>query len=197
MSKGVFAIRQALKTFLCLIVAILLFVSAGAVSATEIKANIDEAKTKQDKAHQIAEYVRSFGENDNHPAIQFAKEKWHEQQTAIVDLQSQYEAAIEAEQETDKGTYIGRFRISHYCPCSTCNGSYMGTSVGAPLTPWHTIAVDPSVIKLNSTVYIDGYGEFKAQDTGGAIKGNRIDVCVGSHTEAYKLGIVYKDVYIK
>lgn len=101
------------------------------------------------------------------------------------------------EQEEQKGTYIGTFRISHYCPCSICNGGYTGTAVGAPLTPWTTIAVDPSVIRLNSTVYIDGYGTFKAQDTGGAIKGNRIDVCVNSHAEAYRLGVVYKDVYVK
>ncbi|MDY3014970.1 MAG: 3D domain-containing protein [Evtepia sp.] len=85
---------------------------------------------------------------------------------------------------------MGTFRISHYCPCSICNGGYSGTATGATLTPWCTIAVDQSVIKLNSTVYIDGYGEFKAQDTGSAIKGNRIDVCVSSHEEAYRLGVV-------
>lgn len=96
-----------------------------------------------------------------------------------------------------RGKYIGTFRISHYCPCSTCNGGYSGTASGAPLTPWVSIAVDPSVIPLGSTVYIDGYGEFKAHDTGSAIKGNRIDVCVGSHSEAYRLGVVYRDVYVK
>lgn len=190
-------IRQTLKTIVCSLIAVLLFVNAGAVSAAEIKTSIDKAKSKQSEAHQIAEYVRSFGENDSHPAIQFAKEKWHEQQKIIVDLQEQYKIAVEAEKQANKGTYIGEFRISHYCPCSVCNGGYTGTAVGAPLTPWYTIAVDPSVISLNSAVYIDGYGEFKAQDTGGAIKGNRIDVCVGSHAEAYRLGIVYKDVYIK
>lgn len=168
---------------------------AGAVSASEIQQDIDAAIQKQSEAHQIAEYVRGFGESEDHPAILFAQEKQWEQQVVLTDLYRQYDNAIKEEQS--RGTYIGTFRISHYCPCSICNGGYSGTSTGAALTPWYTIAVDPSVIKLNSTVYIDGYGEFKAQDTGGAIKGNRIDVCVGSHEEAYRFGVVYKDIYIK
>ncbi|GAA3326735.1 hypothetical protein GCM10020331_063860 [Ectobacillus funiculus] len=38
------------------------------------------------------------------------------------------------------------------------------------------IAVDPKVIPLGSKVWVEGYGEAIAGDTGGAIKGNRIDV---------------------
>lgn len=38
------------------------------------------------------------------------------------------------------------------------------------------IAVDPSVIPLGSKVTIEGYGTYTAADTGGAIKGNRIDI---------------------
>lgn len=38
------------------------------------------------------------------------------------------------------------------------------------------IAVDPSVIPLGSIVYVEGYGQAIAADTGGAIKGNIIDV---------------------
>ena len=43
-----------------------------------------------------------------------------------------------------------------------------------------TISVDPSVIPLGSLVYVDGYGKAIAADTGGAIKGNIIDVYVNS-----------------
>ncbi|MEH6848076.1 hypothetical protein CON15_19725 [Bacillus cereus] len=50
------------------------------------------------------------------------------------------------------------------------------------------IAVDPNVIPLGSTVEIEGYGQFKALDTGGAIKGNRIDVLVGSNGEMESIG---------
>lgn len=185
-------VRKLLSS--CVIAALLVF-PAQAATSEEIQQQIDSAIEKQNMAHQIAEYVRSFGESEDNSAILFAQEKWWEQQRILTNLYQQYDQAVQ--DENNKGKYIDTFRISHYCPCSTCNGGYSGTASGAPLTPWVSIAVDPSVIPLGSTVYIDGYGEFKAHDTGGAIKGNRIDVCVGSHSEAYRLGVVYRDVYVK
>ncbi len=50
------------------------------------------------------------------------------------------------------------------------------------------IAVDLSVIPLGSKVYVEGYGEAVAADTGGAIKGNRIDVFVPSEGDAQQFG---------
>ncbi len=47
-----------------------------------------------------------------------------------------------------------------------------------------TIAVDPRVIPLGSLVYVEGYGKAIAADTGGAIKGNIVDVYVNSNEEA-------------
>ncbi len=51
-----------------------------------------------------------------------------------------------------------------------------------------TIAVDPRVIPLGSLVYVDGYGYAVAADTGGAIKGNIIDVFVNSYDMAINWG---------
>jgi len=50
------------------------------------------------------------------------------------------------------------------------------------------IAVDPNVIPLGSKVYVDGYGYAVAADTGGAIKGNRIDVFFPTKEQAYRWG---------
>ncbi|MBT2757461.1 LysM peptidoglycan-binding domain-containing protein [Mesobacillus foraminis] len=50
------------------------------------------------------------------------------------------------------------------------------------------IAVDPSVIPLGSKVYVQGYGYATAEDIGGAIKGNRIDVFIPEQSDALAFG---------
>ncbi|MBM3706395.1 MAG: hypothetical protein FJW66_07720, partial [Actinobacteria bacterium] len=50
------------------------------------------------------------------------------------------------------------------------------------------VAVDPRTIRLGTRVFIEGYGEAIAADTGGWIKGNRIDLCFDSLEECYRYG---------
>ncbi|MGF7532966.1 LysM peptidoglycan-binding domain-containing protein [Bacillus mexicanus] len=57
------------------------------------------------------------------------------------------------------------------------------------------IAVDPNVIPLGSKVYVEGYGEATAADTGGAINGNKIDVFVPNKSDASNWGV--KTVNVK
>lgn len=59
-----------------------------------------------------------------------------------------------------------------------------------------TIAVDPKVIPLGTKVYIPGYGVGTALDTGGAIKGNKIDVCYMTKGEAFNWGVKNLNIYI-
>ena len=74
---------------------------------------------------------------------------------------------------------MGQFKLTFYCPCATCNGAVgVPTASGTSLVEGRTIAVDSSVIPLGSRVYIEGYGLFIAEDTGSAIKNNKIDVLV-------------------
>lgn len=94
------------------------------------------------------------------------------------------------------GEYIGRFKITHYAPGAEDNGKWgNATAWAGEIVPGRTIAVDPNVIPKLSWVYIDGYGLRRAEDCGGAVKGNVIDVAVSSRSEARSLGVVYKDVY--
>lgn len=50
------------------------------------------------------------------------------------------------------------------------------------------MAVDSRVIELGSKLWIEGVGEVVAADTGGVIKGNRIDIYMKRHEEAVKWG---------
>jgi 3D (Asp-Asp-Asp) domain-containing protein len=56
------------------------------------------------------------------------------------------------------------------------------------------IAVDPRVIPYGFLVYIEGYGYFRAEDTGGAIKGHRVDIFMVSRSEALNFGRRWVDV---
>jgi 3D (Asp-Asp-Asp) domain-containing protein len=58
------------------------------------------------------------------------------------------------------------------------------------------VAVDPLVIPLGSVLFIEGYGRAVAGDTGGAIKGHRIDLGFATAQEAYRFGRRAVRVYI-
>ena len=94
-------------------------------------------------------------------------------------------------------TSLGSYKLTFYCPCATCNGvAGAKTASGTTPTEGRTIAVDSSIIPLGSRVYIEGYGVFIAEDTGGAIKNNKIDIFVSSHDRAYDLGVQNAAVYL-
>ncbi len=93
---------------------------------------------------------------------------------------------------------LGEFRITHYCACSICCGPYSGmnsTASGAPPVTNRTIAVEPKQIPYGTEVVINGQ-VYVAEDCGGAIKKNCIDIYVGSHEEASSKGMYYTDVYL-
>jgi uncharacterized protein YabE (DUF348 family) len=71
---------------------------------------------------------------------------------------------------------------------SSSDPGYGVTASGTRVTEGRTIAVDPSVIPLGWWVYIDGLGFRRAEDTGSAIKGNKIDVYFDSESNANRFG---------
>ncbi len=81
--------------------------------------------------------------------------------------------------------------ITYYCPLECCNDQWAWqTSTESPMQLHHTIAVDPSVIPYYTHVRIEGLDyEYVAEDCGGGIKGNRIDVLVDNCTVANELGV--------
>ncbi len=84
--------------------------------------------------------------------------------------------------------------------------AYSPRVIETDANPWRTatgmrsgfgiIAVDPKVIPLGSLLYVEGYGYGVAADTGGLIKGDRIDVFFYSTNDAYRWGRRKVTVYI-
>ena len=102
----------------------------------------------------------------------------------------------------DLGEPLGEFRLTAYCPCMKCCGKTDGiTATGTLAEEGRTIAVDPRVIPYGSTVtlyFADGTSHtYTAEDCGGAIKENRIDVFFDDHQAARAFGVQSAMVYVE
>ena len=95
-----------------------------------------------------------------------------------------------------KAETIGEFKITYYsASVPECGSTHGITKSGAKVWDGVTVAVDPNVIPLGTYLYIEGVGLRVAQDTGGAVKGNVIDVYVPTSSEAFGLGTKQCTVY--
>lgn len=86
---------------------------------------------------------------------------------------------------------VKEFMVSTTAYTANCRGCSGITSTGINLKKnpnLKVIAVDPSVIKLGTKVYVEGYGYAIAGDTGGSIRGNKIDIFMPNHSSALKWG---------
>ncbi|MEK4484028.1 ubiquitin-like domain-containing protein [Psychrobacillus sp. FSL H8-0484] len=95
------------------------------------------------------------------------------------------------ESATAASTKGNEFFVTATAYTAYCNGCSGVTTTGIDLRSnpdVKVIAVDPNVIPLGSKVWVDGYGYAVAGDTGGAIKGNKIDLFMPSKTKAYDYG---------
>jgi len=80
-------------------------------------------------------------------------------------------------------------KATAYAPGQMDNGQWGNlTYLGGPIRHG-VVAVDPKVIPLGSKVWVEGYGPAIAEDEGGAIVGNRIDLAFNSRQEALDYGI--------
>lgn len=105
-----------------------------------------------------------------------------EEREAINNVQNTNQTPQPKQEEKPQGKKITVLATAYTSHPSENGGTYGGqvlTATGFNLSKnpsAKVIAVDPRVIPLGSKVYVEGYGEAMALDTGGAIKGNRIDV---------------------
>lgn len=94
------------------------------------------------------------------------------------------------------GKSLGTFKLTYYCACEICCDVENGIAAkGTPVVEGRTIAVDPDVIPHGTQVIINGH-VFTAEDCGGAIDGNHIDIYVNDHQTALELGTGQAEVYL-
>lgn len=82
------------------------------------------------------------------------------------------------------------FRVSAYCACTRCTDGDGITASGTKPKQGRTIAVDPQYYPYGTKIILNGK-TYVAEDCGGAIKGNRIDMYFDSHQEALEWGVRY------
>ena len=123
----------------------------------------------------------------------------NENVNAVVDENKNLNTYIKDLKQNSKFVYLGKFTVTHYCGenyphiCGSGNGI---TKSGEKAKTGITISTDPNIIPLGSKVFIEGYDVRISQDTGSAIKGNKIDVYVDTHKEAERLGKRKVDVWL-
>lgn len=92
---------------------------------------------------------------------------------------------------------FGDFTLTAYCPCEECSEGW-GRKTATPnvyARSEHTIAIDPDVIPLGSKVKI-GETIYTAEDTGGMINDDHIDIFFDTHEEVVDFGKKTRQVWV-
>ena len=164
------------------------------------KEKAEQRKREQEKAEQerLAKIeAERIAEEQRLAEIAYQEQLEQEriQQEQLKQEQYEQELAQQTEQTpttqdiavSSQGGYTLQAEATAYTSDPAENGGWNVTALGTPLV-YGTCAVDPNVIPLGSQIHVEGYGSCLAADTGGAIKGNRIDVLVNSKGEAANWG---------
>ncbi|PFX51531.1 cell wall-binding protein EntB [Bacillus toyonensis] len=163
--------------------------------AQEIARAKEEAKAKEiAKAKEEAKAQEIARAKEEAKAKEIARAKEEAKAREIEKAKEEAKAKEESKNNTQSAKRELTVVATAYTADPSENGTYGGrvlTAMGHDLTAnpnMRIIAVDPKVIPLGSKVWVEGYGEAIAGDTGSAIKGNRIDVLMGSKSKAMNWG---------
>ena len=156
---------------------------------------IKQCEIIKESLHKLAQETRRQKFYDS-SFVESLSAKWHSQNEYQKTLELKNEELKDIidtiKKQEPKYKYIGDFKITYYCIenyrhiCNNGNASI--TATGTVPTPGRTIAVDPKKIPYGTKVIVDGH-TYIAEDTGGAIKGNKLDICVATHGEALHKGV--------
>lgn len=178
--KGKRVKKREHKFLIIVLIWIISFYSAISICCNKTASTKDEvAKATCTEKAKIA---KGNIQGDNIPATNYASLEMMKKDGKYVEQAFTYK-------------HVLKVKVTYYCGCTKCCGKWSNGkeqesygALGTKLVPYYSIAVAPEVIPLG-TIVIDSKGnKYKAEDTGSAIKGNRIDIYTGNHKEAKKLG---------
>lgn len=158
---------------------------------SEIKGHIDEDNLRITYFGRTA-YIKAKNTTKESPKdrdARLAKERKIQAQKLAEKRKKEQEEKEKQAQSAPKNV-SGRtitMRSTAYTSDPSENGGYSTTAMGTAIR-YGVAAVDPNVIPLGTRLYIEGYGYARAEDTGGAIKGNKIDLVFGSKAQSNRWG---------
>nr|WP_263324226.1 3D domain-containing protein [Neobacillus sp. Marseille-Q6967] len=151
----------------------------------ELDANLQKQQetltVMQEKYSQVNSEMAGIQAKLNEAQAKIAQEQAASRATSAA---SPKPAAASSPAPTGVEMYVSSTAYSH-----ESSGSITAMGYNIEANPnMKLIAVDPSVIPLGSKVWVEGYGVAIAGDTGGAIKGHKIDVLMPNNAAAYAWG---------
>ena len=118
-----------------------------------------------------------------------AKEQAAREAQAAAEKEAAEQAAAQAATTQPVGqTFIMESTAYSSDPADALGGGTVTATGQNLLTNPMAVAVDPNVIPLGTRLYVEGYGEAIASDTGGAIKGNIVDVHFSTYEQCIQWG---------
>ena len=125
-----------------------------------------------------------------------------QEQALITSLMKDVAVTAHDRIEDNEGWQVIRMRVTGYCPCSQCCGSFSDgiTANNHRIRPGDTFVAADKTYRFGTEMVIPGYNEsqsVRVMDRGGAIKDNRLDLFFHTHQQALQWGVQHLDVLIK
>lgn len=158
--------KTLIKIIIVVAIALLLLGFTKGLDSLEVKDK--EIREYKERTSNLVKEVEDLYKYINE--IEEDKEKLEEEIERLEKIKIiEMEATAYSDDEISQGIWVGQ----------TASGMKPAEGI---------VAVDPSVIPLGTELYVEGYGDAIAGDTGGAIKGNRIDLFMESRGQALEYG---------
>ena len=156
--------------------------------ATEGEA-VQTAKTKIAAKEKAEKEAAEKAAAEKAAAEKAAKEQAAREAQAAAEKEAAEQAAAQAATTQPVGqTFIMESTAYSSDPADALGGGTVTATGQNLLTNPMAVAVDPNVIPLGTRLYVEGYGEAIASDTGGAIKGNIVDVHFSTYEQCIQWG---------